>query len=462
MDECYTYYGVWHDSFGEFYSSMLTGINFSPPLYFLFNFFIQLVYPTSIEFLRVQSLIWALIGIIICFIFSRKSFGLFPSIVGTLLVSCHSNLLLTQSQEARQYTMFFACGAWVLLMQSIEDKQSKKRFTLTLLAHLSLCQVHYLGIIFSALVGVAYLCAQNQKFILSRIPLSIYLSWLLSVPLYLYFLSNQQSLLNTWPKPNRFSDLLTVYQSGTLALFSIIPILVIACITQNSVPNDSVKKKCNNGVLLTSIFWYGVPFLIWGISHLFPINLFNDRYFIPKDAALIFMVCFACNKIVPINKGNGLKSKVVARAPALAVLTLCLALLFVHHRRSSFSYDESRNYHYWLLSHNELINFGIPVVLCGDPAFFPNSYTKPDSSYFWVNDDILYRLYSQYSSKLKLVNASKLNDFESFILVGGKENFAHFQSAFFQSKDLGKFNENLTFHCTLFEKRTALKLPLPG
>ena len=62
----------------------------------------------------------------------------------------------------------------------------------------------------------------------------------------------------------------------------------------------------------------------------------------------------------------------------------------------------------------------------------------------------------------KISEYCKLNDFESFILVGGKENFAHFQSAFFQSKDLGKFNENLTFHCTLFEKRTALKLPLPG
>ena len=38
VDECYSYYGVWHDNFSEFYDSMLTGINFSPPLYFLFNF----------------------------------------------------------------------------------------------------------------------------------------------------------------------------------------------------------------------------------------------------------------------------------------------------------------------------------------------------------------------------------------------------------------------------------------
>ena len=33
--------------FTEFYASMLTGINFSPPLYFLFNFCLQLILPTS-------------------------------------------------------------------------------------------------------------------------------------------------------------------------------------------------------------------------------------------------------------------------------------------------------------------------------------------------------------------------------------------------------------------------------
>ena len=30
VDECYTYYGIWHDNFIEFSSSILTGINYSP------------------------------------------------------------------------------------------------------------------------------------------------------------------------------------------------------------------------------------------------------------------------------------------------------------------------------------------------------------------------------------------------------------------------------------------------
>ena len=146
----------------------------------------------------------------------------------------------------------------------------------------------------------------------------------------------------------------------------------------------------------------------------------------------------------------------------MAVLALCLTLLFLHHRRSCFSYEKDRNFYHWLLAGEELIHAGVPLVFCGDPVFFPNAYTNPDTSHFWVNNDNLHTIYSQYSSELKLVNANSLNDFESFILVGGKKDFLHFQSAFFNSKDLGKLNENLTFHCTLFEKKKDLKLPLPG
>jgi hypothetical protein len=460
VDECYTYYGVWHDTLGEVYSSMLTGINFSPPLYFLFNFFIKLFYPTSIELLRVQSLIWALIGIIICFLFSRKSFGLFASLVGTLLVSSHSTLLFAQSQEARHYTMFFACGAWVLLVQSIDNKKTKKYLILSFLSHLCLCQVHYLGIVFSGLAGLSHLFSNRKKKFTNRIPGSLFLTWLVTLPIYLLLLSKQSSHLGNWPKPNGFSDLLTVYQSGIFALFSVIPILAIACFTQNPIQNNSLKKNYHNGVLLTSIFWYGVPFLFWVISHLLPINLFNERYFVPKEAALIFLVCFVCKRIVPISSKNGSDIKIAASAPVWAVLILCITLLFAHSRRSSFSYDEGINYHQGHLARKELVDLGLPVIFYGDPVFFPNAYTNPDISHSWIKNDKLHTAYSQYSAKLNLVNANKLNELESFILVGSEEKFAQFKSDFFETQDLGKLNECVIFHCTLFDKKEGIKLPL--
>ena len=67
VDECYTYYGINHDSFASFSNSIESGINFSPPLYFFFNFFLHSVHPSSMELLRFESFIWTLIGSAFCF-----------------------------------------------------------------------------------------------------------------------------------------------------------------------------------------------------------------------------------------------------------------------------------------------------------------------------------------------------------------------------------------------------------
>ena len=240
---------------------MLTGINFSPPLYFLLNFCIQLVFPISIEALRVQSLVWTLSGLLLCFMTGRRLWGSTPTLIALLLVGCHSELLLAQSQEARNYSLFFACGAWVLFMQTCNIKCRTKLFILTFLAHLCLCQVHYLGIIFSSLVGISYLFSRKEMFLLKKIPLSLYASWAISLPLYLYFLSNQKSLLNTWPKPDSFTDLLSVYGDGIIALLSIIPILAIGVSTGNTLDKKDKTPKHHNPALITSVLWYGVPLL---------------------------------------------------------------------------------------------------------------------------------------------------------------------------------------------------------
>ena len=225
VDECYSYYGVWHDSFSEFYNSILTGINFSPPLYFLFNFCIQLVFPTSIEHLRIQSLVFIIIGILFSFLLTRKLFGSTSAFMGTILVASQSNLLLSQAQEARHYAMFFAFGAWVLYVQSLNNDEVKRYKWLTFLAHFCLCQAHYLGIIFSFLSGVAYFLTCMNKRLWKRIPMPIALCWLVSIISYLFYLTRQKSVLNTWSKANELSDLLAGYNESLIILTILIPVL---------------------------------------------------------------------------------------------------------------------------------------------------------------------------------------------------------------------------------------------
>ena len=266
VDECYSYYGVWHDSFSEFYNSILTGINFSPPLYFLFNFFLQLIFPTSIEQLRIQSLIFIVIGIVLSFLLTRRFFGATSAFVGTILVASQSSLLFSQAQEARHYAMFFACGAWVLYLQSLNDNSVKKYKWLTFFAHLCLCQVHYLGIIFSGLVGFSFLISDKEKPVLNRIPFQVYGVWIFTLLIYLFLLSHQSSHLGNWSKPNELFDLLAIYNNSLLFLTLLVPIfafIITIKSKKNNKNNLIIVTYYPRSIVITSILWLSVPFLFF-------------------------------------------------------------------------------------------------------------------------------------------------------------------------------------------------------
>ena len=438
----------------EFYDSMLTGINFSPPLYFLFNFCIQLVFPSSIETLRIQSLVWTLIGLVLCFMTCRRLWGSIPSLIALLLVVCHSELLLAQSLEARNYSLFFACGAWVLYMQVCDIKCPTKVFILTFMAHLCLCQVHYLGLIFSSLVGLSYLFSRKEMFVLKRIPPSLYANWVITLPLYLYFLSNQNSLLNTWPKPNSFTDLLSVYGDWMIALLSIIPVLAVGISMGNTLNKEDLTPKPDNPALITSVLWYGVPLIAWVLSNLTPINLFNARYFIPKEVAFIFLIGFVCLSIRSLWANQCLKNKFQGNVSLVSTISICLIILFINLKRSAFAQGEDRNYHHWLIKQDDRIPRNLPMVFCGDPVFFPNAYENSEKAYFLMDDERLNSIYSQFSAKIKVLNNKDLNDFESFILVSEKDDLPELHLSDFQVTSLGNFHERLSLVCTKFKRKT--------
>ena len=401
VDECYSYYGVCHDNFKEFYDSMLTGINFSPPLYFLFNFCIQLIFPISIEQLRIQSLIFILIGILLSFLLTRKIFGTVVAFFGTILVTSQSHLLLSQAQEARHYAMFFACGAWVLYMLYLNEGATKKKIWLTFLAHFCLCQIHYLGIIFSLLSGVAYFLTSKNTGLWKRVPISITLCWIVTIFSYLFYFTRQKSVLNTWPKPNAFSDLLAGYNDSFIILAILIPILAVLLINnpERDTEKSSIKKtNCFITILLTSLLWFSVPFIFWVLSHLSHLNLFVDRYFIPKEAALIFLVAYGFNLIFKklTRKNNSMSN------PILGTFALSVVLVLISTKRHAFGLNKDTNYHHSLIIEESYPKSKQPIILEGDPKYFPNAYLNRNEYYLLIEDENLTKTYNQFSSKIKL------------------------------------------------------------
>ena len=380
---------------------MLTGINFSPPLYFLFNFCIQLIFPTSIEQLRIQSLIFIIIGIILSFLITRNLFGNVTAFIATILVASQSNILLSQAQEARHYAMFFACGAWVLYMQSLNEVALRKYWGITFISHFCLCQVHYLGIVFSALIGLSYLISNKEKAIIKKIPFPVISSWIFSIPVYLLLLSQQSSHLGNWPKPNGLSNLISSYNDSILFLTIIIPCLAFI-ISSNSKRNTVTLPKEETiwltPVIITSFLWILVPLLFWIISHITPLNLFVDRYFIPKESALIFLVGFGLSLIFQ-NLPNQ-KTKII---PILGTMGFSLGLLLVSTKRGDFGLDKNTNYHHSLIIEETYPESEQPVIIEAEPIYFPNAYKNSNDFLFLVKDNQKKELYIQFSKKLNIL-----------------------------------------------------------
>ena len=405
VDECYSYYGVWHDSFSEFYNSILTGINFSPPLYFLFNFCLQLIFPISIEQLRIQSLAFIIIGIILSFLISRKIFGNTIAFFSTILVASQSNLLLSQAQEARHYAMFFVCGAWVLYIQSLNDLTVKKYKWFTFLGHFCLCQVHYIGIIFSFLSGLAYFFTYKNKGMWKRVPISITLCWLVSIVSYLFYLTEQKSVLNTWPKPNELSDLLASYNDSLLIITIIIPCLAFIISTNFKGDTNTLKKEetdCSRPIVITSFLWLSAPLIFWIISHLAPLNLFVDRYFIPKEASIIFLVACGISFIFQRLTQQKFKSILI-----FSTFVLSLVLILISTKRVAFGLNKDTNYHHSLIINVPHPKSEQPIILEGDPKYFPNAYLGKNNYLFAIKEESMTDIYTSFSSKIQIITTKK-------------------------------------------------------
>ena len=331
---------------------------------------------------------------------TRRFFGATSAFVGTILVASQSSLLFSQAQEARHYAMFFACGAWVLYLQSLNDNSVKKYKWLTFFAHLCLCQVHYLGIIFSGLVGFSFLISDKEKPVLNRIPFQVYGVWIFTLLIYLFLLSHQSSHLGNWSKPNELFDLLAIYNNSLLFLTLLVPIfafIITIKSNKNNKNNLIIVTYYPRSIVITSILWLSVPFLFWVISHLSSLNLFVNRYFIPKESGLIFLVAFGFNLIFP--KLPKIKS---ISFPILVTFALSVVLVLVSTKRDVFGFSKDTNYHHSLIIKESYPTSKQPVILEGDHKYFPNAYLNNYECIMKIDDEEIKQIYKEFSKEINI------------------------------------------------------------
>jgi hypothetical protein len=284
-------------------------------------------------------------------------------------------------------------------MQSLSDNAVKKYTWLTFLSHFCLCQVHYLGIIFSFLSGIAYFSTSKNKALWKRILMPISLCWLLSIISYLFYLTSQKSVLNTWPKPIEFSDLLAGYNTSLLILTILIPVLayILTNISNRDTETNSIKENhCSRKIMITSVLWLSTPFIFWIISQFTSLNLFVDRYFIPKEASVTFLVAYGISFI--FQKLPMQKSKITL---ILGTSGFAIILFLISTKRAAFGLNKDTNYHHSLIIEEVYPKSDQPIILDGDPKYFPNAYTGKNEYLFSFKNESLIGVYQKFSSKIK-------------------------------------------------------------
>jgi hypothetical protein len=420
VDECYTYYGITHDNWGEFVDSICSGVNFSPPLYFFLNWIIQLVFHIPIEALRVESALWISLGTFLIFLRCAKIFGFLSAFLGCTLVLLQSNLLIEQALEARHYGMFFAASAWMLfLFPHNQQFNSNRHKTLYFLAHLALSFTHYLGIVFSALTGIIRFWSQRKKGVTESLPIPEISSWVVALPVYLVLLAQQSSHLGNWAKPNNLSSLLEISFDSLSPLTLIIPILLFLLFIKSEKTPSSP-----NGlppIVILAIIWFLTPLIFWIISHASTFNLFKDRYFIPKEAAVIVLISYFFHRIIPMfgTSKSSLSSRVL---PLGGTFLVCISLLLLSSKRTLFGFDPSRDYHHKLLSSEAICKIPLPKLYSGDHLFFPNHYSKVSNANIRliVSSKRLKEVYRRFNSSITTQAAPEF-DLQSYILIMDRE-----------------------------------------
>ena len=140
-----------------------------------------------------------------------------------------------------------------------------------------------------------------------------------------------------------------------------------------------------------------ISIIFWIISNLTSLNLFVDRYFIPKESALIFLSAFGLSFILQKLPQQKFQSIFLSSASGL-----CLVLILISPKRAAFGLNKETNYHHSLIIEESYPISKHPIILEGDPNYFPNAYLGKYNFVLGLKNSEFKEIYSKFSNKIQL------------------------------------------------------------
>ena len=84
----------------------------------------------------------------------------------------------------------------------------------------------------------------------------------------------------------------------------------------------------------------------------------------------------------------------------LGNLAIAITLLLISTKRSAFGLNKDTNYHYSLIIEESYPPSEQPIILEGDPKYFPNAYLKRNECLMLIEEKDLVNVYGKFSKKL--------------------------------------------------------------
>jgi hypothetical protein len=306
LDECFTYYGVAHDSYGDFLQSYKANFSTVPPMYLFAVWALSKVIPLSVLSLRIYSSIGCGLGL--CFLWAvlRRHFGFFVSSIATLAVCLTSSLFLAHNAEARFYGLYFALIAWAVYNYDrlCDEEPSTAQLFVNGLSHALAVSCTYVAGFYSLAILISLIIRDRVVGVRRpRVYLSVVAGWL---PLLFYapIMWGQRSEAGLISPPLA-GAILHPFDPGLDIYFVFCALAGLFVITSIGKPNKYASNSRSSGsivlfskeihLLILSFGFLLVPYVLLFISWA-GMPLLLDRYVLPSliGMALLFAPMFAC------------------------------------------------------------------------------------------------------------------------------------------------------------------------
>ncbi|MBC6989895.1 glycosyltransferase family 39 protein [Hymenobacter sp. BT491] len=399
-DELFSYYMTSEPSLGRMLAAFHDKLNNTPLLYFLLGWGWDKLFGSAELSLRLFSSLGMAAALLLTWATLRRTYALWATATGTLLVFCTSKVILNQNADARMYGLFLALSALAILFYDTyyrNQKLSNKQLLLNFCVHAAIIHTHLFGGFYSAAILLAFIITDRLLNIYRpKLYLSILLSWITFV-FYLpsFLIQADAGKPRTWlPKPN-YLDLLSIYNIKNarfidkyflIGFVMIIAFFLLLQITKSKatfIRNLKINYSELPILVIGSILIL-VPFAIWVISLTIK-PIFYDRYMIPSSLGWVIFIAFIFSKIPPVQAGIS-KERTFSIISIISLIFICL--LIIHPLSKAYSFrKQNRPGAADMTSEIGRKYASLPKVVTSAGGFLEHNFYAPDRlNYFFILD----------------------------------------------------------------------------